>query len=207
MGRYKIIDVEQGSDEWIQTRLGKMTGSKAYLLLVNGRDELGIGKDMYSFIYEKVGEIVTGQSCDQFKGNYATDRGNSMEPLAREAYEEETFSLVDQVGFCQLSDYAGFSPDGLVGSKGLVEFKCPLPPAFARYLDGKEIDKKHIAQMQFGMFVTGLPWCDYVVYHPEFGKQSLQITRIEADESKFEKFEQKLKVFQSEIERLLADYN
>ena len=56
----KIHNFEQGSEEWLQIRLGKMTGSKASLLLVNGNDKLKLGKQMTGFIYQKVFQFQTG---------------------------------------------------------------------------------------------------------------------------------------------------
>lgn len=206
MNECKVYGFEQGSTEWHQVRLGKITGSKAFLLLCKGKDELGLGVAMKKFIYQKAGEFVTNETGDSFKGNAATDRGTALEPVAREAYENETFNVVSEVGFYQLSEFVGCSPDGVVGEHGIIEIKCPLATDFIRYLDKSEISKEYVAQMQFNMFVTGAKWCDFVVFHPDFGEKRLQIIRIKRDERVITIMKDKIKVFESEIKRLLSDF-
>ena len=34
----QMLDMEQGSQKWLSARLGIITGSKAHLLLVNGKE-------------------------------------------------------------------------------------------------------------------------------------------------------------------------
>jgi hypothetical protein len=49
-------------------------------------------------------------------------------------------------------------------------------------------------------------WCDFIVFHPEFGKHALQVKRIEKDDKMHELFETKLNIFESEMVRLIAKY-
>jgi exodeoxyribonuclease (lambda-induced) len=96
-------------------------------------------------------------------------------------YEIETGNTVTEVGYCQLDDYSGCSPDGFIGEDGLIEIKCPCDSVFVRYLYDKKVDPKYYAQMQMQMLVTGRKWCDYVVFNQNFEK-SIVIKRIELDE-------------------------
>lgn len=53
------------------------------------------------------------------------ERGILYEPYARQAYEQEKGISVQQVGFVELDDSTGCSPDGLVSFNGILEIKCP----------------------------------------------------------------------------------
>jgi len=172
-------DIRQGSDEWMELRCGRITGTSAAALLVNGKSENGLGAGAISLIYRKLAERVTGPDYDT-PTNKWMDRGTALEPYARKEYENETFTEVQEIGFISSGDFFGYSPDGLVGDDGMIEIKCPDGTKFVRFSLTREIDKAHMAQMQWGLLISGRRWCDYVMYHPDF-PQSLIIERVEAD--------------------------
>lgn len=205
MNTVKEYHMEQGSPEWEAIRLGKMTGSKADLFLVDGKSKNGFGTGALTYIYRKIGEAVTGDA-GEFGGSPSTDRGNSLEPLAIESYKEKNwFHEIRLVGFVELNSFVGCSPDALVGEDGMLEVKCPEHPEFVRMLVTGELKdhKKYMAQIQFNLFVTGRRWCDYVVFHPKFGASSLHVTRIDRDETMVAKFQSKAKAFQEMVESIL----
>ena len=171
-------DLTQGTDEWIRVRLGKLSASKAQTIATNG-------KGLDTLIFEKVAEILTNKPLDSYK-NEAMENGSQTEDEARQIYELQTGNKVEQVGFVELSEYIGCSPDGLVGDDGLVEIKCPTPKVFTEYLYSGKVDTKYYAQMQMQMYVTDRKWCDYVVYHPDFQTPCV-IKRIDRDEKMIEK--------------------
>ena len=177
----KIHQDEQGSEVWIKTRLGKLTASKAQAIASNG-------KGLDTLVFEKVAEILTGKPISTYT-NEAMENGNLVEDEARDVYELQTGFKVEQVGFCEMSEYVGASPDGLVGDDCLVEIKCPTPKVFAQYLYTKKIDTKYYAQMQMQMFVTKRGYCDFATYHPDFPTPMI-IQRVDRDEE----FIKKLKV-------------
>lgn len=192
-------DIKQGSDDWHDLHLGKLTGSTASVFLAKGKNnEFGVGAK--TLIYRKAGELITGES-EPIYVNAAMERGIELEPIAINVYQEETYNVVKRVGFVELNSFVGCSPDGLIGDTGIIEVKCPMPPEFTRYADTKEIPSDYFAQMQFNLFVTGRNWCDYVVYHPGF-KNPLLIERIERDEEIISRFELAAKYFEQELRRL-----
>ena len=69
------------------------------------------------------------------------------------------------------------SPDGLIGSEGLLEVKCP----FWRKKDGtrihKEVPTHYYLQMNLCLEATNRKWCDYISWAPE----SYAIYRIHRD--------------------------
>ena len=105
----------------------------------------------------------------------------------------ETNSTTTEVGFCELDEYTGASPDGFVDMVGLLEIKCKNDPNYVKVLAGEKIDPGHDWQMQMQMWVTGKDWCDYAVYNPNFVNKPLVITRVYRDNVKINKLVQGVK--------------
>lgn len=166
-------DIVQGSDEWLELRLGKFTASTACAIGNNG-------KGLETLVYEKAAEILTRKLPEQYT-NEDIERGHAMEMAARNQYEMETGLVVTEVAFVEVDEYEGCSPDGLVGDDGLVEIKNLKPSKYVRYMVDRKIDTDHVWQMQMQMKVTGRKWCDYVVHNADFPKPAI-IFRLERDE-------------------------
>lgn len=126
---------------------------------------------------------------DGFK-TFAMENGIEMEPVARSIYELQEGVVVDQVGFIQVDEHVGYSPDGLVGDEGLVEIKCHQDKKHFRIIMNglKEVDTKYIWQCQMALYCTGRNWISLVCYNPNF-KQEMIIFRIEPDPEAFKKLE------------------
>lgn len=161
----QLLDLEQGSEAWLAARLGIITASEVGSLLVNGKGERGFGADAISYMDQLIGERITGVSADAFGGNRHTERGHLMEPVARKLYADTEECQVDQVGII-LNHGIGYSPDGLVGSDGLVEIKTKLPKIQVGVILAGEIPKEHIAQCQAGLWVSEREWIDFISYWP-----------------------------------------
>ena len=122
----KFFDIEQNTDEWLDLRAGKPTGSKAGVIMAN------LGK-AFSDTAKKYAvniaiEQLTGNRIPSEYSNAHMTRGHEQEPLARAAYEGLNFVDVAEGGFF-LNDGVGISPDGLVGDNGLIEIKSVIPTA------------------------------------------------------------------------------
>lgn len=198
-------DFRQWSDEWYQIRFGRIGSSEAAPLLVNGKGDGGIGAGMRTLIYKKAAELLTAGPVDSDYTSPAMERGIEMEPLARQRYAEEKFCSVQQVGYISLGDHAGYSPDGLIGEDGLIELKCPGSVEYVRFFDTQEIDASHLAQMQWGLFVSGRQWCDYVVYNPDF-RPDMVVVRVWPDEATQLRFMGMLRVFEIELKRVVGAF-
>lgn len=193
-------NITQGTDEWHEIRAGHVGGSEAHALFVKGKGSI-LGVSAISLVYEKVGEMFTGPV--EMLGNYAMQRGNELEPQARAAYTLDTFTNVDQCGYIEAGRFVGYSPDGLIGDDGLIEIKCPMAPEFARFAHTREIDPKHYAQMQWGLWITGRDWCDYVMYHPDFFTDTL-IERVLPNAEYFTRFDISVPAFSGMMIEVLA---
>ena len=88
-----------------------------------------------------------------------------------------TGNPVQEVGFVEQDDYAGCSPDGLVGKEGLIEIKCKQDYNHLYAVCNEWIDPEHELQMQYQMLITGRNWCDYVLYNPLF-KNPIYVQRV-----------------------------
>lgn len=192
-------DLQQGTEEWLKVRLGKFTASSASTIAVNG-------KGLETLIFEKAEELISGQIKEGYK-NADMLRGNELEPKARNLYELETENIVNQVGFVELDEYIGCSPDGMIGNDGLMEVKCPTFRVYYDYLTTGLVDKGYMWQMQMQMYVTERKWCDYVVYNPLFKKTPIIIKRIERDENAINKLQVGLEMGKAKLQSIIERIN
>jgi len=192
----KIYTFEQGSEEWFSARLAKFTASTAQAIAT-------AGKGLETLVYKKLAEKLTNKAPEAYS-NEDIERGHELEAMARDAYELETGNIVEQVGFCELNEYVGASPDGLV-KDGLVEIKCKNDVNFIKERLSDEIESAHRWQMQMQMYVTDRKWCDYVVFNPNFEK-SLVIKRLKRDEEAIKKIklglDKGIKMFKDLLKKL-----
>ncbi len=159
-----ILNDEQGSPEWLASRLGRPSASM-FGKLITGSGKPSSSAE--SYINELIAERLTGRS-KPFYTNERMERGNALEPVAREAYEFITDYEVQETGFIlDDSEEFGCSPDGLVGEQGGLEIKCPSTAVHVSYLRKKVVPAKYYQQVQGCMWITGRDWWDFMSYHPE----------------------------------------
>lgn len=187
-------NLEQGTQEWFDARVGKLTASKASAVASNG-------KGLETLVFEKVAELLTGQMV-MIEQNDAMKRGVELENEARGAYELKTGNMVEQVGFIDAEDGSGCSPDGLIGEDGMLEIKCPTDKVFVQYLFNGKIDSGYMWQMQMQMLVSNRKWVDYVVYNPRFPKP-IKIQRVIRDEVKIQKLKAGIQAGTVQIKTIL----
>ena len=123
---------------------------------------------------------------NQFSGNSATEWGNENESDAIRRYEQHQFVEVHskQAGVRQQDSWLSCTPDGFVGSDGLVEVKCPYSEYvhLDRILEPELLVNDYNDQAQFQLMLTGRKWCDLISYHPHYDDaHCLVIVRLNAD--------------------------
>lgn len=188
----KIHQVIQKSEEWHEIRKGKMTASEATAIATNGAG-------LKTYVYNIISKKHSTQPPKEIKSP-DIERGNELEEQARVLYELETGNKVEEVGFIELDEFIGCSPDGLIGEDGGLEIKCPNDANFLRQLF-EPIPKKYIWQIQCCLFITKRSWWDYVAYNPNF-KNPLFIKRVEPDEVAFKKLEKGLESGKNQIKAI-----
>lgn len=194
-----IYNCQQQSEEWYKLKSDKLGASNATAIANQG-------KGLNTEISKKMADYFSSQEKEHYS-NPDTDRGNELEPLARDMYELETGNKVEQVGFVQHSDHIGCSPDGLVNEDGGLEIKCPKDEVYFKILiDGeKEIPSDYIWQCQMNLLITERKWWDLMFYCPNYKKSSV-IFRIYPDEEKFNKLRQGFIIAEEKIKTLLNKY-
>lgn len=192
----KILKNEQGTDEWLNDRKLHMTASNATAIASNGS-----GLETY------IKKLVMENFCTNIENytNADMERGNELEPLARDMYFLQTGNEVEEVGFVELSKYVGASPDGLVGKDGLLEIKSPRNNTHFDFILNEKIKSIYIWQMQMQMYVIDRKWCDFASYNPNFEKE-LVIKRVERNELAISKIKTGIIKGEEMIEKLIEQY-
>ncbi|WP_460044176.1 lambda exonuclease family protein [Pseudomonas sp. S2_H01] len=186
-----ITNVEQGTQEWLNLRLGIATASEFECLLVNGKGEGGFGVGAFTYMDTLIGERITGEAADPFSGNRHTERGHELESVARNLYREQCEVETSDCGII-LNHGAGYSPDSLVGANGLAEVKTKLPKFQVGVILQNEVPKDHVAQCQGGLWLSEREWIDFVSFWPGM---PLFIKRMYRDEAYIRKLSQRMKDF------------
>ncbi len=177
-------------------RKGKMTASNATAIG-------NVGKGLDTYILDLMADSYSSGEYENYT-NAHMERGNELEESARSIYELQTGHKVEQVGFVEYNEFAGCSPDGLVGEDGLIEIKCQADKKhFRLMLNGVgEIDSGYIWQMQMQLLVTGRKWIDFVAYNPNF-KNSLIIHRMQPDLAMHARLLEGFKIGEAKIKLIL----
>lgn len=143
-------NLEQRSEEWHAARKGRVTASSVGSIL---------GMAPYATRADVMRRMVREYhgAENEFTGNIATEYGTRHEDGALIDFRMETGLDVESVGFVEFEDWAGASPDGLIGSDSIIEIKCP----FGKRKDADPVFKTleeqphYYAQVQFQLVCTG----------------------------------------------------
>ena len=167
----RIVDCVQGDATWLQTRLGMITSSRIAAVIGKRKrmpkegppEELAARSNLKD---EILSERLSGSSAEHYV-SYWMDQGRENEPLALAAYEQLRDCEVEQIGFIYhpTMRWGGASPDGRIGSDGLVEAKCPKMNTHIRYLRNQEIPDIYLPQMCWQLACDETRrWNDFVSY-------------------------------------------
>lgn len=164
-------EIEQGSPEWFELRLGIPTASN-FAMVTRDADS----KTRREYMHKLAGEILTGRPAEGKITTAAMQRGHEMEPEARDHYAKTNIVKVDRVGFVRRllpsGRYAGSSPDGLMDArkggtwrKGL-EIKTMAPHLMIALLErGATLPPEHRWQVYGTMWVADLEEVDLMLFY------------------------------------------
>ena len=200
-----MIEVEAiaGTPNWHAARRGLLTASRiadALAVLKNGKPSESRRKLMVELLAER----VSGYIVDHYV-TPAMQWGIDNQPHAIAAYEAETGELVGPEVFVLHPeiDWAGATPDGTIGSDGLLEIKCPTTPTHLTWLLAGEVPEQHRLQMTFQLACTRRQWVDFVSYDPRIkGDAQLFIRRFEPSRDEIERVEAGARQFLAELEAM-----
>lgn len=159
----RIIDCEQGSEEWLRARSGMPTASEFATVMAQGKGG-GESKTRRTYMLKLAGEILTGEPMDNYS-NVHMERGKIMEDEARDFYCFTLDADPQRVGFI-VNGPKGCSPDSLIGASGMVEIKTQLPHLLIDTLLKNDFPPEHRAQCQGALWVAEREWIDIAIYWP-----------------------------------------
>lgn len=190
----KVLDLEQGTDEWKQARCGVVTASR--FSDVMAKIKTGESASRKNYRAELVIERLTMKPVEQFV-SAPMMWGTQQEPFAREAYEIHSGEMVEQHGFIVMKKKpVGYSPDGLVGKDGIIEIKCPNSATHINTMLTQAFDAQYMAQCQGGMWLTGRSYCDWASYDPRMPEgMELFVKRVDRDDKYIKELEETLLAF------------
>lgn len=197
--------VLQGTPEWFEQRRGKVTASRIADLMAKTKS--GYSTSRQNYLMQLLCERLTGKVEEGYK-SAAMQRGNDLEAEARNWYQLETGESVEEVSFIDHPkiNFAGASPDGLVGAEGLIEIKCPNTATHIETLRKKEPIDRYYKQMQWQMAVTGRKWCDFVSFDNRLPDNLAYFCkRILRDETVIQEIEQEVQAFLLELDVTIAE--
>lgn len=196
--------MQQGTDEWFAARCGKVTASRVADIMRQTKSGYSATRDKY--MGQLIAERLTGFVAKSYT-NAAMQWGTDTEPQARAVYEFERLVTVEQIGFVDHPTIAmsGASPDGLVGSDGLVEIKCPETHTHIETLLSGKVSADYVTQMHWQMACTGRTWCDFVSFDPRMPEHlQLFVRRIDAEPERIEEMQDAVTAFLTELEAKVA---
>jgi hypothetical protein len=193
----RVIECEQGTEEWFRVRAGMPTASEFCTVMARGRGG-GESKTRRTYMLKLAGEILTGQPMDHFS-NHHMDRGKEMEAEARDLYAFMKDVDPQQVGFIINGD-KGCSPDSLIDANGMAEIKTKLPHLQIDVLLNDGVPPEHKAQCQGALWVAEREWIDFVSYWP---KLPLFVKRAYRDEDYIKTLAAAVDQFNDELAELV----
>ncbi len=196
----------QSSAKWLADRCGYLTASRfADALAISKRDGKPL-KARLDLVDTLIAERVTGDTIG-IGQTPAMAWGAENEEFARDAYEAETGHMVTLSGFVPHPEIAwlGASPDGLVGTDGLIEIKCPNTTTHLRRVRAGVVPEEYKPQMLLQLLCTGRAWCDFVDYDPRlddrFEHLRLFVVRYKPTQAERDEALEAAKAFLDEVEK------
>lgn len=166
----KELNLVQGSKEWLEARKGKITGSLVASC---------IGQKGAFLSKEKVASLIKGQS--EVFVNKAMKEGAKKEPEIREKAQKLFECDIRPAVFCDenmplfLASLDGISED----KKTIFEFKYSDLEA-EQIEDFAKPSDKYLAQVQFGMHLSGATSCIFVAMDKKGELHSCKVLKDEA---------------------------
>ncbi|HHD0645420.1 TPA: lambda-exonuclease family protein [Campylobacter coli] len=152
--QYKIIDLEQGSVEWLNFRKGKITASIVASC---------IGEKGFFLSKEKAKELIQGVYEPYV--SEAMKKGREYEELIRAKMEFIIGKDITPIVIQSLENELFMaSLDGIDNEKTIYEFKYSTNnKEYEQVLKFKKPSSKYYAQIQFQLFVGGFEKCVFAV--------------------------------------------
>jgi predicted phage-related endonuclease len=202
----RLHDAEQGSDEWHQLRCGCLTASQVKEI-VTPTLKLAANDKTRALINKVAVQRISGIPEESFTSEKML-RGHIDEEVAREIYAKK-YAPVAEIGFITNDAFPnfGYSPDGLVGSDGLIEVKSRDPHLHLASITARErgegIPKEYMAQVQSGLMISGREWCDFISFSHGL---PMMVHRVERDEDYIAAIYEAAKSFEQSVLEIIETF-
>lgn len=203
----RVVDCEQGTYPWFEARCGRLTASRASDFMAVLKRSTNEAAPRRNYRTELLTERLTGKVQDHYVSK-EMEWGSANEGFARTAYEMHTGEEADLVGFIfhPYLDYAGASPDSLVGTDGGLEIKCPASSTHLEWFTAGVVPEEHRDQMYMNMLCAERNWWDFVSYDPRLpAKLQFFGRRLQRDDKRIAEIEREILKLNAEIEFLAAE--
>lgn len=166
----RILKMPQGSAAWWEARRGLPTASDFDKIVTPVRGEFS--RQSVKYIDQLIADTVSlSPTWFSDRGgkppNTAIENGVLRENESRKWYSLHHDADVQEVGLC-LSDCEryGMSPDGLIGSDGILELKNPMAKTHSGYLREGGLPPAYRCQVHGQLLVSGRSFVHFVSYAP-----------------------------------------
>ena len=135
----KIINIEQGSEDWHLCRYAKIGGTRSSGLFVKSD----------TLLIEILSELSEEFDLHENYQSYDMIMGKEREPEARKALNAYLGIELKEVGWlqCEENEYLGISPDGITECETIsAEIKCPNSKKHLSTIRANEIPSDNIHQ-------------------------------------------------------------
>lgn len=195
----EIIDCEQKSEEWYRARMGIPTASMFGTVLAGWKTGQE-SKTRDSYMRKLAGEILSEVPMESYS-NDDMERGVAQEPEIRARYAFHYDADIAEVGFIK-NHGTGCSPDGLIGTDGMLQIKSAAPHVMIEILLAGAVPAKHIPQLQGEMWVAERQWTDLVIGSAP--KMPLFVQRVERSDAYIQMLTQGVAEFNAQLQTMVA---
>lgn len=198
-------DIEQGTDAWFVARCGVLTASEVKdLFTKTGR--LADNETSKRLVFEKASQRINKFVEPSFT-SFTTQRGHDDEAEAKVVYSNN-IAPVEGCGFITNDEWGfklGYSPDGLVEQKGLIECKSRLFALQIKTICEQIVPDEFMAQCQTGLMVSKRDWLDFISF-PAEGGMKMMVLRVEPDLEWQQKIIDVAEQFEERVQEAMQKY-
>lgn len=177
----KILDVRQGSPEWLAARMGLVTASELKYLLTPKCEPRKWSTEMpNTYLASKLSEKWSGEPDEGFVTE-AMENGSIREKQAVPWYEGIFEVRIHPVGFIITDEGTfGASPDGMFDDGAGIEVKVPKRKTHTKYLLADGVPDEYLPQVHGCIFATGAAYWKFLSWNVGFPNHIVTVERDEA---------------------------
>ena len=196
--------LHQGSEEWHAARCGMLTASEMKLVLTPTLKIASNDKER-AHLYELLSQRITRYVEPHYIGEDML-RGIEDEVEARATYSK-LHGAVDDGGFVTNGKWGftlGYSPDGLVGAKGLIEAKSRRGKFQVETILSNEVPTEHLLQCQSATLIADdREWLDFISYS---GGLPMVTIRVWPDDAVHNAIVEAAAAFEARLSKRMTEY-